>query len=351
MRGLRPTRQVLLVGFVLSVLLGAALASATHSQSGILYEAATAIVIPKSETQRERAHTLAEIITLPTTAAAARERGLLGEARSLATKVTVAGDPSAGTLAVVARDVSPEAAAATANAFTLEGIEALAQMPAKASAPEVIEDFELGIGGWNAERSSFGLSPGQIAITGDQPFYGDSALSVECGVQQRCAAWMTVAYPFLAGRLYAATAWISTATGQAPVALHFGSGPRDRALSDSGSGGGGWSRSTLLWTPREPHTSAQFAFESRPGRDEPFRIDGVTVRDLSAVTRPPRAVALSRDEEADVFAAVSRPTFFPARTIGAIKPSGTVWWAFIGAALGALTAGVAFAAVTAASRR
>jgi hypothetical protein len=253
-------------------------------------------------------------------------------------------------LAVVARDTSPEAAAATANAFTLEGIEALAHMPTEGSDPEVIEDFELGVGGWNAQRSAFGLSPAQITIT-REPFYGENALSVECRTQQRCGTWMTVAYPFLSGRLYAATAWIRSAAASPPVGLYLGSGPGDRARNDWRPDGAGWSRATLLWTPRKTHSSAQLAFESTSDRDDPFQIDGITVRDLSALTRPPRPVALGRDEEARIFAAASRPTFFPGRPVATLKPSGTLWWAFIGAALGALTAGAAFAAATAASRR
>jgi hypothetical protein len=337
--------------------MGAVTAAVTHAASGVQYEAAATIVIPTTGAQqaegegKPRAEIIAEILRLPSAAAAAREHGLRDEPDELLQKVSVAGSPSSGVLAVVARDRSRAAAGAIANAFAEEGGEALIRLSADSPDLAAIEDFEVGLTEWNTERSTFGFGPGRIAITTDAPRYGGHALSVGCRALESCAAWKRVTYPFQAGRRYAVRAWVSAPARRAPIELVLGASRPDRAPARSRFAAAGWSRLIAEWTPRTSHTSAELAVRVQAGRARSFRIDGITVLDPSASARPPAGPSFGTRGEARLFADLPRPTFFPARPVGTLTPSGTLAWAILGAFLGVLVALIGAAAARAATRR
>jgi len=221
-----------------------------------------------SLSHRDQWQTAADASMLPSVLLSAA--GATGSANpglpSLQKRVTIAGAPGSTLLRVRARDRSPAAARALADAVARETVRFLRDVNLgnlRAVARRQVFSFEAGLNGWSARDSVFAAPPVAVSRQLFVARVGRNSIRIKCGAVSSCGAHVRARSRFTGGSDYRATAYMRGAQPGIRVRLALGSSPRDVTAGPFVSlPTDRWQLLSVLWTPRADSTRAELATQT-----------------------------------------------------------------------------------------
>lgn len=140
-------------------------------------------------------------------------------------------------------------------------------------------DFLHSAGGWDVGRSMFNEPPRSAGLF---PARSPIELIVTCDVPRSgCGPFVSIRGPFLAGRIYAASAFVS-GTARASVQLVLGSPAATYNTSGPVTIGPGWTRLQVRWSPRRTAPSAELAIQLRDRGQHVMTVGEATLDGVAA---------------------------------------------------------------------
>ena len=326
MSGRTSAGLVLVVGTVA----GAAVGAGLHPAPKFRYTAEAVIDSHGARSDyaaRKRLARLVETFDLGQVTQAVRETtNLTGDIRN---RVTVSANSATDLVRVKARERSPTAAVALANAYATQAVNFVKVLDSVRGERLPLGDFESGLDGWSAV-SRFAAPPTSLRVVHNTARFSSSALRVTCAPQAGCGPSLHIYYPFEARTIYEAAGWARASTGRPRTTMVFGANPSDYTAIVPIRLRKSWTRYRVRWNPRHDHPVAELTFQTAAKRPAQFYVDGVSMSvGVSNVARRSDGGA----NEARVFTNRLSADISPASPGRTIR-SRTARWAVIGAVVG-----------------
>jgi hypothetical protein len=360
---LTSTEIALLIALpLIGVIAGAAVAATPAerfiAQSVIAVQADTGSQ-DAAELHRGQWRTAAEAVRVPAVLlAAARDAGdPKPRLESLEDRVVVAGSPGTSLMQIRARDRSPAASRALADAVAHQTVLFLRTVNrGNLLGIERVQSFsfESGLEGWTAADSQFAVPPKHLSRQAPAES-GLFSLRSECGAAAGCGPHVQAQGPFSALSSYRVGTYARALRPGTRARLVLGSSSRDVAVGATVTlPSSGWRPLSVRWTPRAGSTRAELAMQTVSRGAATTLLDGVTVDEdrggadrqtLGAVDTTLRTVRARRFAEGDRYAAVGS-----ASSVGELS-SETLPWTLAGGLLGLAMSAAALAGAELARRR
>jgi hypothetical protein len=316
--------------------IGAALGAGTHPASSLDFRAESELTVSASASTLQPVawHTLGQALMLPSLRAEIAH--LTGEEAS-ALRIGTLGDPQSSLITVYADGGSPSQADSLANTAVSVAVNFLRNtVDASAITRSTFEDST---DGWDVGTGIFVVPPSQIQQTHLVAHGGSASLAVTC-LTAGCGPYLLLNRTFRQATSYTAVGWVK-AQPSTRIRIVLGSTPQDVAVGATISGGPGWKRLSVEWTPQHSAPQATTTFQVMSRGSSRFDIDDVEVG--------PRA-AIQSGAARQINAGAYR-TILPAAASSTLESGDTAIWAATGAGAGFLVGAAAAATGIAATRR